>query len=102
VRPSGVAFKLPAAGRVAAIKKILGPKTEVTGDFQKRRQKDFSGNSEEAIVDFLARRPGDLTDLCASLGIGSAVANKAVRALVAKRKIQETRVHGKAYFTIRS
>ncbi|MBU2103023.1 MAG: hypothetical protein KKF80_06470, partial [Candidatus Omnitrophica bacterium] len=100
VRPSGAAIELSSANRVAMIKKILGPKAEITGSFAKRRQKYFSGNSKEAILNFLTRRPANLKDLCAALGIGLQEARRALGELTCDKKITQTVLRGKGYFTV--
>jgi wyosine [tRNA(Phe)-imidazoG37] synthetase (radical SAM superfamily) len=84
VRPPAEEIARPlTAGELEMIRRLLGPRVEVIADFTETRRTTAEAQTEEDILAFLARRPGTLSDIIASLGIHR---NEAIKHLDLLRK----------------
>lgn len=101
VRPAGYKISLPEYEKVKAIKHIIGSKAEVVSYFHKERQKRFSKNAKEDIINFLKARPASAEDLVSSLGLKEKQVFTALKELLFGKKVKVGIWSTKKYFFIR-
>lgn len=98
VRPPAESFARPVSpARLAEIKDAFGNKAEIIASF-----KGTSGKTalppEEAIREYLKRRPGSFEDIITSLGLGRDDAESALSRLTATGEIMRREHFGKVYW----
>jgi wyosine [tRNA(Phe)-imidazoG37] synthetase (radical SAM superfamily) len=98
VRPAWADIALPDKERVREIAKIIGGNIEIIARFNKKPRKQSGGDAANVIIEFLKRRPANLSDLEKTLGISRLRLNRSLRDLISRGKIKEKMAHGEKYF----
>lgn len=89
---------LPKFSQLKKIAKIIGGKIEITGNFQKQKQKSIFNSVPDMISDFLKRRPATSEDLEKSFGLNKIALKKYIDILLSEGKIKECNRASKKYF----
>lgn len=99
VRPPAEKKALPLTiDELAQVKLLFGPETEIALSPVKRRQRQFSGNREKAVIALVQNRPVTEEDLICSLGIQAGEIKPLLKKLVKNGKIKEVKFWGKPFY----
>jgi len=80
------------------IKKLLGRKCEVIGEFDRRAKEVYKEDIEPKIMDIIKRRPVTVLDISLLLGIHLTEAIKILRTLEGEHKVGSTTVRNRRFY----